>query len=87
MMDAAADGKSLTSFAAALMMFHVTCADVEVMAVADLQREDSGRPDGAVSCLLKAAADGCRCRHRRRRLLGHFTPVWASWCVGEKQSG
>lgn len=47
--------------------------DVEVMAVADLQSEDSGRPDEAVSCLLKAAVHVC-CR-----LVGHFTPVWASW--------
>lgn len=35
-----------------------------------------GRPDEAVSCLLKAAVHGCCCQ-----LVGHFTPVWASWSV------
>lgn len=67
-----------------LMMFHWKSCDVEVMAVADLQSEDSGRPDEAVSCLLKAAVHVCcRCC----RLVAHFTPVWASWSDREKQSG
>lgn len=61
-----------------LMMFHVKSCDVEVIAAADLQSEDSGRPDEAVSCLPKAAVHGRRRRHRCR-LVGHFTPVWASW--------
>lgn len=66
----------LRDYGVLLMMFHLQCGDVEVIAVADLQSEDGGRPDEAVSCLLKAAVRGCCgcCR-----LVSYYTPVWASW--------
>lgn len=44
------DGGALREYSEFLMMFHLKSCDVEVIAVADLQSEDSGRPDEAVSC-------------------------------------
>lgn len=42
--------KALRECSVLLMMFHLKSCDVEVIAVADLQSEDRGRPDEAVSC-------------------------------------
>lgn len=43
-------GRALREYSRLLLMFHFKSCDVEVIAVADLQSEDSGRPDEAVSC-------------------------------------